>query len=274
MQATGQAAAASGPRITAVARVPVRPARYFGLARKQMSPGPARSSAAKRPMTASPSPLSSPPRRATICASVTATSGRLFAGFRQRLDHLFGDVDAGARIDRFLEDDVELLGLGDLLDGLVGSFQHRRQFLVLALVEILAELPLLALEITVEIVEFAVLGLALRLGHRQSVLVEVFLHALQLLGDALHVLVTLLEFLFDLLLGLHRRRGVPEDPLGIDESDLGFGLRERRSRQQDGGEQRKKSGFQFSLPARCKAEIRTRYPSGTGDAAPYRRAFS
>jgi hypothetical protein len=43
---------------------------------------------------------------------------------------------------------------------------------------------------------------------------SIFLHALQLLGDALQFLVALLEILFDLLLGARRLRRIVEDSSG------------------------------------------------------------
>src|SRR3972149_1319894 len=55
--------------------------------------------------------------------------------FVQRLDDLLGDVDARARPDRFLEDDVVLIGLGDLLHRPVGALDDPGQFLVWALIE-------------------------------------------------------------------------------------------------------------------------------------------
>src|ERR1019366_616246 len=57
----------------------------------------------------------------------------------QCLNHLFSDVDARAGVDRFLEDDVVFLRLGNGLDGAIGALEHRGQFLVAPLVEILAE---------------------------------------------------------------------------------------------------------------------------------------
>ena len=61
----------------------------------------------------------------------------------ERLDHLLGDVDLLAREDdRVLQDQVELLGLGDLLDHLVRALLDARELLVAAQVEVLAELAL------------------------------------------------------------------------------------------------------------------------------------
>jgi len=57
----------------------------------------------------------------------------------ERLDHLFGDVDALARVDdRVLQDQVEFLGFGNLDDDLVRAFLDARQLFVAAEVGVLA----------------------------------------------------------------------------------------------------------------------------------------
>src|SRR2546422_1139587 len=86
----------------------------------------------------------------------------------QRLDHLVGDVDARAREDGVLEDDVVLFLLGDLADDAVRLLHHLGELLVAALVQILAELALPALEIAVHVAEFALLGAPLGLAHGQD----------------------------------------------------------------------------------------------------------
>ena len=50
-----------------------------------------------------------------------------------------------------------MLLLGNLLDDLVRTIQHGRQFLVTALVQVLAELALLALEVLVDLRQFSLL---------------------------------------------------------------------------------------------------------------------
>src|SRR3990172_5893775 len=171
--------------ITAAARVARSCGRYLRCARNAMSPGPADSRVATCLIVTSGLPTTSPPRRSTISASMNAR-GAVIPLFRrlvfvQRLDDLLGDVDARARPDRFLEDDVVLIGLGDLLHRPVGALDDPGQFLVAALIEVLARLALLALKLAVEIRELALaLGaLGLRQGHR--VLLERFLLAFQLL---------------------------------------------------------------------------------------------
>src|SRR5690349_1797808 len=101
---------------------------------------PAASSEATWCTTVSGLPATRPPRRATICASVSGPAtvvnawslgGRLGV---ERLDHLFGDVDARAREDGILEDDVVFLLLGDLTDHAVRLLHHLRELLVASLV--------------------------------------------------------------------------------------------------------------------------------------------
>src|SRR5690349_4369505 len=130
---------------------------------KQRSPGPALSRVAMRRIPMSASPISSPPSFATIsprryvravdCA--TALLARTRIG--ERLDDFVGDVDAGARPDDLLvlEDDVELLGLGDLSYGAIGALDDPLEFLLAPLRQVFVELPLLALKFPVCVAEFA-----------------------------------------------------------------------------------------------------------------------
>src|SRR6185295_7926890 len=129
-------------------------------------------------MTVSAAPTTRPPRRATICPSVSGPGTRSLRrrlALLERLDHLVGDVDARAREDGVLEDDVVLLLLGDLADDAVRLLHHLRQLLVAALVQVLAELSLLALEVAVQLAELALLGAPLRLAHGDAVLLQVVL---------------------------------------------------------------------------------------------------
>jgi hypothetical protein len=91
-----------------------------------------------------------------------------------------------------------------------------RVLFILAQVEILAELTLLALKLARQFGEILLLGAAFRLGHRQASLFQRLLQALHLFGQSLQILVALGEFLLDLLGGSHRRGCVPKQPLGID----------------------------------------------------------
>src|SRR5437763_15895201 len=191
-----------------------------------MWPALAPSSEATWCTSVSPSPATRPPRRCTISPSVsgpaTVANARSLRGrlALERLDHLVGDVDARAREDGVLEDDVELLLLGDLPDDAVRLLDDLGELLVAALIQVLAELALLPLEFAVQVAEIALLGAALRLAHGDGVLLHVLLHALQLIGDARELLVALLELRLDLLLRALRRRRVAQDALGVDEAEL------------------------------------------------------
>src|SRR5688572_28525641 len=222
MRGSVVSASNSPERITADARVAARRALNRALERKLISPACACSSEPTCRTRVAGSPATRPPRRWAISPSVNAPCMTLFRGRLavQRLDHLVGDVDARAREHGVLEDDVELLLLGDLADDAVGLLHHLRQLLVAPLVEVLAELALLALELAVEVAELALLAAALRVAHGHGVLVQVVLHLLQLAGDLGELLVALLEFRFDLLLRALRRNRVAQDALGVDEAEL------------------------------------------------------
>src|SRR5688572_29782918 len=132
----------SAASITAPARVSVSLDLYLGELKKAISPAPARSRKATWRIRVFGSPATRPPRRAAISPSVSGPGMRLFGGRLafQRLDHLVGDVDARAHVSRhLLEDDVELLLLGDHADYAVRLLDDLRELLVAALVEILAE---------------------------------------------------------------------------------------------------------------------------------------
>src|SRR5215510_14023069 len=144
--------------MTAEAPVAAAFARCFGPERKVISPAAAFSSEPTCRMRVAASPATRPPRRETISPSVStpgiASLRRRLARI-ERLDHLVGDVDARAREHGILEDDVELLLLGDLADDAIGQLHHLGKLLVAPLVEVFAELALLPLEVAVEVGELA-----------------------------------------------------------------------------------------------------------------------
>src|SRR5258705_13231926 len=147
----------SAARITAEARVFSSRDLCLLLPRKLICPSRAASSEATCATRVWASAAARPPSCAAICASV---SGPRIALFRRRLalerpDHPLGDVDARAAVHGILQDEVELLLLGDLVDDAVGLLDHLRELLVAPLVEVLAELALLALEIAVQVAELA-----------------------------------------------------------------------------------------------------------------------
>src|SRR5947207_9463985 len=126
-----------GPTMSAPARVAAARVRYFGLERKAICPGPAESIVATPVSPRVTSPTASPPRWPTISRSVSESAMGLL--ICQRLDDLLGDVDARAREHRFLHDQVELLLLGDLVDDARSHALHRRELLVAAQVQVLAD---------------------------------------------------------------------------------------------------------------------------------------
>src|SRR5260370_7168224 len=149
----------SGAMMTAAARVAVSFVLYLLPDKNVISPAPACSSEPTCRISVCASPATRPPRREAICPSVSSPGIALFRGRLafERLDHLVGDVDARAREHGVLEDDVELLLLCDLPDDAVRLLDHLRQLLVAALVLVLSQLALLALEIPLLIAEFALL---------------------------------------------------------------------------------------------------------------------
>src|SRR5437588_12474779 len=173
MRGRAVSASASAPRTTAPARVAASFARWRLPVKKLMCSAVAPSSEATWCTTVSALPATRPPRRATICPSVNGPgmeSLRRRLALIERLDHLVGDVDARAREHGVLEDDVELLLLGDMPDDAVRLLDHLCQLLVASLVQVLAELALLPLEVAVLLAELALLGAPLVLGHRHAVL--------------------------------------------------------------------------------------------------------
>src|SRR5580765_6749697 len=181
----------SAATITAPARVAASFAFSFGSAKKVIWSGVACSRDPTWLTSVPASPATRPPRRVAICPSVSGPGIGLFRrrlAF-ERLDHLVGDVDPRAAVDGVLQDQVELLLLGDLVDHAIRLLHHLGQLLVAALVEVLAELALLALEIAVQLAELALAVTALAFAHGHRVLLDLVLHLLQLGGDARQLLV-------------------------------------------------------------------------------------
>src|SRR3990172_2995818 len=116
-------------------------------------------------------------------------------------------AEARIRVGGFLEDDVVFLRLGDLADDAVRLLDHLPEFLVAARVHVLPILTLLALELAVEIGEVALLVAALRLGHREPVLLQLVLRALELVGDLAELRLALGELRLEFLLRAQRNIG-------------------------------------------------------------------
>src|SRR3569623_216717 len=111
---------------------------------------------------------------------------RLFS--TQGLHHAIGDVVLGIDVDGLLDDQVEFLRLGDVLDRLARAFLDLAQFFVAAQVEVFAEFAPLALQFEIEIVEIAFLRLAVAVRHGHAILVELRLQVTGLLGQFLQFL--------------------------------------------------------------------------------------
>src|SRR6185312_3178500 len=196
-----------------------------------MSAGPAESSVATPVKGASSRPTASPPSRATISRRVSWTGGQgtsrvelwsvpMASLVRERLDDLLGDVDARAGEDRLLDDEVELLLLGDLVDHPGGALLDRGELLVAAQVEVLADLALHALEVAADVGELPLLLAPLRLGEGDVLALQLRLQVAPLLLDLGEVLVARGELALELLLGALGGCGLAEHPLGVHEADL------------------------------------------------------
>src|SRR5690349_2909111 len=206
MRGSAVSDSASGPSTTAEAAVPASLDRYLGLARKAIWPCAARSSVPTWRIRTCGSPRTRPPSCDAICASVYGPGMSFCRGGLafHHLDHLVGDVDARIRVGGFLEDDVVLLALGDLPDDAVRLVDDLRELLVAALVDVLAVLALLALELAALVVEVALLVPAHGLRHRDALLLQLVLLALQLIRNLGELGLALGEFGLELLLRPHR----------------------------------------------------------------------
>src|SRR6185312_16234798 len=193
-----------------------------------MSAGPAESSVATPVSGASSRPTASPPSRATISRSVSWTGGQstscvelwsvpMASLVRERLDDLLGDVDARAGEDRLLDDEVELLLLGDLVDHPGGALLDRGELLVAAQVEVLADLALHALEVAADVGELPLLVAPRRLAHRHVLALELGLQVAPLLLHLGELGVARGELALELLLRPLGGRGLAEHALGVDE---------------------------------------------------------
>src|SRR5947209_16112538 len=117
----------SAPSTTAPARVAASFERQRLPMKKLICRASARSSEATCCTSVSALPATRPPSRCTISPRVSGPATGFTDSLRggrlapvEGLDHLVGDIDARAREDGVLEDDVVLLLLGDLADDPVG----------------------------------------------------------------------------------------------------------------------------------------------------------
>jgi hypothetical protein len=134
-----------------------------------------------------------------------------------------GDVDARAREHRLLDDQVELLLLGDLVDDARGALLQARELLVAAQVEVLADLALQPLEVAADVGELALLLAARGLRHGDVLALQLLLQVAPLLLDLGQLHVARGELALEHLLGALGGGRLAEHALGIDEPDLHLG---------------------------------------------------
>src|SRR5690606_37865963 len=184
---------------TAPAREAAAWAPWRASDRKLMSAGPADARLASRSIRR---PCAGPSTRPSTCLASSASptgSGRgriacpvvLPAALApERAQHLLCDIDARAHGDRLLQDEVVALLLGDVLDRPVRLLDHLGELLVAPLVEVLAELALLALEVLLEIGILAQQPHAIRLAQHGVVPLDPLPHGLVLGRDVQQLLLS------------------------------------------------------------------------------------
>src|SRR5574343_5121 len=228
-------ARAASSRSSRTTREPARVNSSCGLrrawARKLRASGPAFSSEAMRSTGRSGSPCNWPPRTWAMSAMrMVAVSGPFEAVMTslrslarvQGVDHLLGDVDTRTGEDDFLDDQVVLLGLEDLLDDLAGALADRGQLFVLALVQVLEQFAALALEVALLLGQFTLAARTLGLGQGRAVLFQLLEGRPQLGAGVVELGLALLELGLELGLGGLGRCGFAQDALAVDIADLEF----------------------------------------------------
>jgi hypothetical protein len=149
------------------------------------------------------------------------------------------------------------LGFGNLLDGLVGLFDHCCILFILTEIQILTEFALATLKLTGQLTEFLFLGPTVALRHRHRILFQIFLHALQLLGHTLQILIPLGKLAFQLLGGLLSSRRISEDALRIHITHLQLGS-DSASNAEDRHQRCQNNGLNFQLDtpeSKCAAQL-------------------
>src|SRR5688572_18874447 len=106
----------------------------------------------------------------------------------QRLQHALSDVEPRAPVDGLLQDQVELLRFGDLLDHAVRALEQRLQLLIAPQVEVFAVRALQALVVERLSRELLLARAAVALAHRHRILLELTLQGLDLAFTALQLL--------------------------------------------------------------------------------------
>lgn len=148
----------------------------------------------------------------------------------QRLDYLFGDVDAGTAENEIAQrqDQVVLLRLRDYLNSFTGSQLKRGDFVVLAQTQVFAHLPLSALILAVEGGKVALLVAPIRFLHGLPLFFQKILKLLRLQGHPLDFLIARQEFFFYFFQGSYRGRRFSQNSLGVDNADF-YIIRKRGS---------------------------------------------
>ena len=121
-----------------------------------------------------------------------------------------------------MQDHVVLLGLGHLLDDLVGTLQNLRQLFVLAGAQVFLEFTALALEVAVLVHQLALARGTLALGHGGCFAFKLVAGGLQGVAHVHQFLLAAGELLLQLGLRSLGCGGFPEDAIGVDET--GFEL--------------------------------------------------
>src|SRR5690606_30079234 len=152
------------------------------------------------PSSSAPMSAASSARGSDFSCSVT---GWPFAcverSVAELFQHLLGQIDAAARVDRLLDDEVVPLALGDLDDRLGDYLLKPRQFLVAPEVVVVLELLLQALDPSAQRGDFQLRLVDIGLLHHRRVLVELGLGVAKLRPQLPDLTVARAEFLLQLL---------------------------------------------------------------------------
>src|SRR5690606_32914510 len=119
------------------------------------------------------------------------------ASTAQCFQNFLGDVHTWADSDGVLNDQVVALGISNTLGGGISLLNNGRELFVAATVEVFLELATLALQVRVQISQLTLTLHTVGLGQHRGVLVELLSLRTQVVGHALQLFVTTLEFCFD-----------------------------------------------------------------------------
>ena len=125
-------------------------------------------------------------------------------------------------MDHILQNQVVLFLFGNFHDHFARTFLHRSEFFIFALVQIFPEGALVMLQIAAQIGEVFLFLSAFGLGQSQTFLFQKGLQIACLLDQFLNILLAILEFLFQFLLGLDCELRVAEYLFGIHIANFHF----------------------------------------------------